>query len=407
MVIPAYEPNDIYTITFYSHTGSLLLTLRGWDSFEFSQRLNDPWNHTLQVNVSPDNQLAEILRELPWDTFVLAHRFDPLTQKTTKVYEGLHATSREQTQTDGNIFFQLYGGGYTKLLERRVVIPPPGQENSHKTGAAETIIKEYVYESCVSPTGLTITDDISVMQTTSFIDPARIIKGLAIAPTQGRGVPTEYTARFVQLHSVVGKIAQDGQLTYGIYGGDELGEFIFDARPIWGKDRRIDNTEGNRPVIFGVQRGNMLIPILSTNHRHEKNWIYAGGEGEGTKRIIAQAWDDEAIAQSPWGRSELFIDNRQGADYATTYAAARSALKQRGTQVSFDFDVQQTRTCRWLEHWGLGDYVTAEYYGNRTYDRKIVEITGVISPGGQTVEQLTVDLEEVDAWQQINEAVAI
>lgn len=405
-MIPAYEPNDIYTITVYDHTGNLYLTLRQWDRLEFSQRLNDPWNHTIQVRVSPDDSLGNTLRELPRDYFVIVERFDTLAQVTDRVYEGFHATSREQTQTDGNIFFQLFGGGFTKLLDRRVVVPPPGQENSNKSGPAETLMKEYVYECGVSPTGLTITDDISEMQTTSFIDPARIIQGLSIVPTQGRGIETEYSARFTNLNSVIKKLSEDGLLDYGIYGGDELGEFVFDARPLWGKDLRKDNSEGNTPVIFSLELGNMLIPILSINHRHEKNWVYAGGNGSGTKRIIAQAWDDEAIIASPWGRSELFVDNRQGEDYTTTLASARAAVEQRGVKEEFNFDIRQTRTSRWLRNWNLGDYVSAEYRG-REFDRQIVEIAVVVSSGGQQIEQITVDLKEINTWQQVYQEVTI
>lgn len=399
-------PGDLYTIQIYDHSGRLWKTLQGWDRLEFSQRINDPWNHSIQLTVAPNNSLCQDLRSIPPDYFVLITRYDPVTQVSTLVYEGFHATVSEQTQLDGNIFFNLYGGGYTKLLERRLVLPPPGLENSEKSGYGETIVKDYVYDSCIRPTGILVTQseetreestDVKTIETrliATFIDQGRIMPGFHVVPTENRGLQTSYSARFTNLESVVKAIIEKSGLDYGIYGSVPPGQFWFDCRPVWGLDRRVDNQDGNPPTIFSLELGNMLIPILSTNHRHEKNYFYAGGSGEGALRQLLQFSNDEAIAASPWGRSELFVSASSEDTMEGLLQACRDAEAKRGTKYEMEFGILMTRSIRWPRDWGLGDLVTA-YYRDYRADKQISEIRVVVSPGQQQVENITVELKEV------------
>jgi len=390
----SYIPTDLYIIKIYNHDGELYKILRRWDRLEFSQRVNDPWNHTIHLRVSPNDPLGEELRNLKRDYFILIDRYDPVTDTTDLVYEGLHQTSHEQTQMDGNIVFTLYGGGYTKLLDRRIVLPPPGQEYNEKSGPAETIIKEYIYECMIRPTGLANTSDLETQQTTTFVDEDRIMPNFFIEPILGRGTTTEYRARFTNLDSVVKAIADDGGLDYGIVGTDPPGRFEFQCRSLWGLDRRLDNTEGNPEAVFSLERGNMLIPLLSTNHRHEKNYIYIGGQGQGEKRQVAQISDSTAISVSPWGRSELFTDSRKSDTYAALLATGRATLEDRKATQSFTFDLKMTRSSRWIRDWGLGDYITALYRGLR-FDKKIVEVTARVSTEAQQIEQIILEFEDI------------
>lgn len=408
MTNAAYIPADLYDIRIYDHDGHLWRVLRGWDRLEFSQRLNDPWNHSIQLTVSPDNPLGEELRSMPMDYFVLIYRYDPIVQSNDLVYEGFNATVSEQTQLDGNIFFNLYGGGYTKLLDRRLVLPPPGSENNDKKGYGETIIKDYVYECCVKPTGLLATtteeereagssDNNKTIQDrleTIFVDNARAFPGFNIIPTSGRGAVSEYSARFTNLDSVIKAICEDADLDYGVTGSVPPGEFWFDCRPNWGLDRTVGNTDGNQPAIFSLELGNMLIPILSTNHRHEKNYFYAGGSGQGELRQILQFSNSVAIAESPWGRSELFVNASSEDTNAGLIAACREAEGKRGAKYEMEFDVRLTQGIRWPRDWGLGDLVTAYYRGLR-FDKKIKEIQVVIAASQQQPEQITLEFEEV------------
>lgn len=155
------------------------------------------------------------------------------------------------------------------------------------------------------------------------------------------------------------------------------------------------NTDGNFPAVFSLEVGNMLIPILSTNHRHEKNYFYAGGSGQGELRQIMQFWDTEAIAQSPWGRSELFVNASGEETNDGLFQACREAQGKRGAKHEMEFDVRLTQSVRWPRDWGLGDLVTAYYRGLR-FDKKISEIAVVVASSQQQAEQITLEFKEID-----------
>jgi len=389
-----YIPTDLYDIKIYDHDGNLYLSLRQWDRLEFSQRINGPWNHTITLRVSPYSNLSTLLRELVRDYFILIERYDPVTNSTDLVYEGFHQTVSEQTKQDGNIYFSLYGAGYTRLLEQRIILPIPGEEHNSKSGYAENIIKEYVIDCMVTPTGILHTSDLEAQITTTFTDSDRVVPNLSVERAGNGGEITEYNARYVNLASAIETIAKDGKVDYGIVGTNPPGSFEFQCRPIWGVDRRLNNLAGNTEAVFSLDRGNMLIPLLSTNHRHEKNYIYVGGQGEAEKRQIAQVSDSTAISKSPWARSELFVDARNTDNYAGLLYKGRGAIEERGAKKSFEFDIQMTQGSRWLRDWGLGDYITALYYGQR-FDKQIVQINALVSTEAQALERITVELEDI------------
>ncbi len=397
-----YIPSIIYEVDIRDHSGNLIVYLDTWERLEFTQRLNDPWNHTIYVRLSPDNALGPLLRSLKRDYFFTITRTDMYTAERTIVYEGFHNTSSEQMQANGDIFFSLYGSGYTVLLDRRLVLPinmvnyqstyidnkglsyngegaaKAGTDND-KAGIAETVIKEYVYDCFLDP-----------------LYPDRYIQGFHLAADLLRGINVEYSARYVNLESVIKALMETAKMDYGITRYSDYGTFLFDCRPNWGTDRRVDNTEGNPPIVFSCEHGNMFIPIYSTNHRHEKNYLYIGGDGEGENRKIIMASDPVAIAESPWGRSELFVSENDVNSEKELRDKGMIALKERGKETNFDFDFIQTRATRWPLHWGLGDIVTAYYQGLR-FDKKIDGITINVSLNTDKIETLSIALIDAPA----------
>lgn len=372
----AVIPSELYQLRFLDNTGNLLLLLRRWDRLTYTQRVDGPDDHYIQIRTTPTETLGETLRSMPKDIMLFVDRVDPITGVTSTPYAGFQQTVSEQTQSNGNIFFSLYGADFTRLLERRIVLPPAGQENSIKSGYAESIIKDFIVESAISP-----------------VDTNRIIPGLSIARDQQRGGQAEYSARYTLLASVVSAIAEGAYLRYGIYPDDIPGNFIFDCRRIWGTDRRAGTAN---PTIFDLELNNMVLPILSTNRRHEKNVVYVGGQGEGVDRAVIERQNYAATLESPWARSEGFEDARKESDTAALEVVAQQYLEERGSQVEFDFEIYQTAGTRWLRDWFLGDLVTARYYG-RQFDKEITEVAVTVTSGSasQSVEKITVALEDI------------
>lgn len=372
-------PNNLYEIEVYNHEFQLYTILPLWNRLEYTQRINAPWNHFVEIRLGSDHPILETIRSIQKDYIFRIYRYDPFSAVKSLVYSGFHNTTVDQIDSNGIVIFSLYGNGFATLLNRRLVLPTTGAAHNSRSGPAETVAKGFV-EDC-------------------FIASAaeRQIDGLSIAPDLARGDTVEYNARYVQLHSVIETVCEGGGLDFGIDEGDELGEFVFDARPLWGLDRTVDNIDGNIPVLFSLGAGNMRIPILSTNASDEKNYVYIGGQGQEEDREIVEVFDAAAIAGSPYGRKELFVDARQEATADGLEAQGYAKLEERKTQVTLTFDVQQTVLSRWLVNWNLGDLVTVNYH-SVTVDKQISKITVTVTAGeGGTQNPEIIDVELIDA----------
>lgn len=374
---------DLYELAMFDTNGIKQNILQGWNRFEFTQRVNAPWNHALTIEMSSEDERASFFRDsVDVDWMLQAHRIDPLTNQKDLVYEGFNRTVVDQARVTGDIIFNLYGSGYTELLKRSVVVPPAGSENSNKQGVAETIAKEFVDEQQVNP-----------------VDTTRVMPGLTVEANAATGEPAEYSARYTNLFTVVSRIAEQGALDFGIVGGAVPGTFEFQMRHIWGLDRNVENIDGNPPTIFDMGFGNMSIPIFSKNFSEQVTFVYVGGAGQGTGRLITEVTDTITVALSPWNRREAFVNASQENTLGGLWTHGKSYLNEHSSPPSFNFKILQTPGTRWLEDWELGDIVTARYFGN-DFLKKVDEVSVAITsnPGSQR-EYIQVELLDIiPAW---------
>ena len=369
-----YTPLELYSIYFYDHDGTTQFLVQDWSRLEYHQRINSSWNHQITLEFGSDSPRVAQYRNIQDDWIVRIFRIDPILLTESLVYEGFNTTIVDQVRANGNIIINLYGVGYTDLLRRRLVLPPTGETHSTKSGVAETVIKEYVADCMVSPT-----------------DTDRIFPGVTIETSGGFGDIVEYNARYVILYSVCQTLAEDGNIDFGIVGGDTVSEFIFKAKSIWGTDRRDD-------IIFSIENDNMVIPILSLNSSAEQNFAYVGGAREGIDRVIQLVANFTAIARSPWGRKEVFVEARQQTDTQSLISAGIDELNSRKKEQKLTFNVQQTIQSRWLQDWFLGDLITAKYY-TYEFEKQITEI-GVVVTAGQTAQQPEVISVELTDYEK-------
>lgn len=374
-----YVPSNLYEVRFYDRNKNLKFIPINLTRIEFHQRLNAPWNHQITVELSKDHPNAVLYRTIEDDWFTRIFRLDPITQTRSLVYSGFHVTTVDQAREAGDLIFNFYGSGYTHLLSRRIVLPDVDQDASTRSGQAETVIKSFVSDCMVSP-----------------LDTTRVFPGVILELDTGTGGLVEYSARYVNLLTVCENVANEGKLDFGIVEGSQIGEFIFRARPVWGLDRRVGNSAGNKPVLFNFLYGNMDIPILSINAADEKNFIYVGGSGSGEERIIQPVSDALAVARSPWGRKEFFAEARQQKTTAALVALGNAELEDRKLKRELTFDIIQGQGTRWLTDWNLGDLITARYFDYQV-DKKITEVIVTVSgtESQQTVERVTVEMADV------------
>jgi ReqiPepy6 Gp37-like protein len=150
---------------------------------------------------------------------------------------------------------------------------------------------------------------------------------------------------------------------------------------------------GINPVLISPEMGNLGETQLTVDYRDEITYVLAGGKGDGAARLTASAQDLTRQGLSPFGLREYFKDATQ---YNTTTGLASEAdavLRSGRAKTIFQGRLIDTDDSRYGVHWGWGDFVTAQAFGE-LIDCRIDAVSVSVKPGAQ--------YERVDAWLRGN-----
>lgn len=131
-----------------------------------------------------------------------------------------------------------------------------------------------------------------------------------------------------------------------------------------GADRTL--ATGKAPVVFSLERGNLLNPQLTYDYSNEANYIYAGGKGQEDQRNVQEASDSISIGRSPFARKEKFISAISGVldnSDDQVLAKAKDALEKSRARVNLTGTIISTAGTEYGRDWFHGDKVTIDYAG--------------------------------------------
>lgn len=131
-----------------------------------------------------------------------------------------------------------------------------------------------------------------------------------------------------------------------------------------GADRTL--ATGKTPVVFSLERGNLLNPQLTYDYSNEANYIYAGGKGQEDQRNVQEASDSASIGRSPFARKEKFISAISGVldnSDDQVLAKAKDALEKSRARVNLTGTIISTAGTEYGRDWFHGDKVTIDYAG--------------------------------------------
>lgn len=274
-------------------------------------------------------------------------------------FEGLYRTGVRQTYTNGTKTFAGYSVGYLDLLRRRIIAYYAGTAFSSKSGAAETVMKEYVEENA-GPSASVANGRLH----------AGITTGLSIEGDLARGSTWEGERTYRNLLDTLQGISNDvGDMFFDVVG-DGAGQFSFRCFPnVRGTDRRFHNVNpatglndsGNSPVVFSTQIGNVNAAALSENTSDEVNVVYGLGQGEENSRMVEIAEDTTSIGLSPWNQSEISRNTTAETTGAGVLSAANAFLQTLKATTTLSFELLQTKGYIYGRDFTWGDYVTGRY----------------------------------------------
>jgi len=274
------------------------------------------------------------------------------------ILSGPTLTARlEQTQTNTEGDWLIEGVTDNVLLSERLAYPTPStadvtaQSSGYdiRTGAAETVIKEYVNVN-LGPGAAT----------------GRDVTGLTVETDEARGGTVFANARFDQIQELIYNLAQVGGIGYllkQVNGGLEFSVF----EPV---DRSAD-------IRMDIQNRKLSSSIYSYGTAKVTRAI-VGGRGEAENRIFAERSNSESLqAETTWNRRiEKFVDARQSEDLDELNTAGDELLVDEGkTIVEMSVTPADEGNMVYGIDWFLGDTVTV--VANDIEEKAVVTEVGI------------------------------
>ncbi len=269
---------------------------------------------------------------------------------------------RSVTKTvDANgITITVSGQTLDGFTTQRVIIPSTSSKNggylalpsatsSSKTLPAETIIKIFA--------GACLGSDTARPSYYALDENRRT--NIEIATTKGRGMQTNWLARYDLLNEILQSVSEYCDCGWEIYIDLKNRKLIFDYMA--GVDRSANQSTNSRVIL---SRDYESIDSLTYTYdtASMKNLAYCGGVGEDFNRIYLAVTNDETTPKG-LNRLEVFEDcgSLEVADTDTAIslsAEGKHKLKEYKLTETLTAQIAQGGSFEYLKHWNLGDLVT-------------------------------------------------
>lgn len=298
----------------------------------FVARFNNvgSWSLTLPYG----DPLGELLRQPGYGIILTGPNGDTILSGPTLTAK----LEQSQDDTEGN--WQIEGSGDAILLTDRLAYPTPStadvtaQTDGYdiRTGAAETVIKEYVNVN-LGPGAAS----------------GREVIGLTVESDQARGNTVFANARFNQMQELIYDLAQVGGIGYQLKQlGTALEFLVFEP---------VDRSDIIR---MDIQNRKLTSSVYSYGTAKLTRAIVAG-RGEAENRLFTERSNSDSLnAEIAWNRRiERFIDARQSEDLNELKTAGDEALTDEGkTIVEMSVTPADETNMVYGVDWFLGDTVT-------------------------------------------------
>jgi hypothetical protein len=264
------------------------------------------------------------------------------------------------------------------LLKTRIIAYAAGTAEASKSGFADYIMKEIIYENLGGVTF--VPRDITPL-------------GFSIAPDVDLGTVVTLSFSWEPMLDTLKKISDASQATpatavyFGIVplGTGWLCEFRTNIQQ-WGQDHRHPSGPAG-PVIFSLSFRNLENVTRNVNYRDEVTFAYAGGQGDGALRNIQTDEDAIRVGASPFNRREVFVNANNSTTNASVMAEATAAVRAGRPRRLFSANLTQVGNRVYGRDYGHGDYVTCVFEGE-TIDARIDAVSVNVSGNNEDVQML-------------------
>jgi hypothetical protein len=270
----------------------------------------------------------------------------------------------------------------TSLLDRRIIAYAAGSSFAQKAATfADDQIKAFVNEnmgasiSGASRDGAETQADVSAYLTVQ----ANVSLGASVAKAAARRTLLTVAQELAEASNTAGTY-----LTFEILAPTEGTLELRTYATQRGVDRRVSS---GQPVILSELRGNLKNAHLIFDYTNEVTFAVAGGQGEGTLRLIATTADTVRMGESPFGRIERFYDMSNVNDSTTLQDDADAGVRNGRPVILFTGDLTETFGETRGITYDLGDILTAEHpRTQQQFDVRLDVIHETISGEGRRMQ---------------------
>jgi hypothetical protein len=350
-------------------------------NLDYYRRINEVGVALIQLPISFDPYILidgqiEIYRQVDSGPLYLEGETRWFVRKPTRKFED-----------NGQEYIEVYTEDANTLLQRRITAYYAGSSQVLKLAVAaddliKTIVRDNMGSSAADYLGANTDRQLS---TTLFAIQANL--------TQGAAVSKDFAWR--PMLQVLQEIAQTSTQagTYIAFDVVAIVAGTFELRTYLGQ-RGVDHRwpGGSNSVILDPQLGNLTNIVQADDYTQGISFMYCGGQGQDSDRIVQTATNSTIAGLSPYGRFEDFQDARQSTTAAGVLAEAKANLWAMRPKITFEAQLVQTPGAQYGVQYNFGDIVTARYR-NRQFDCRIESVH--VTKQGANAETVDAKIQSV------------
>lgn len=284
---------------------------------------------------------------------------------------------RYTISTSGESIIEVKAGCANILLKRRTIAYDNGTSYTNKLDIVDRLMKNIIRENY----GLQALDAVRNISAYLSVQ-ADTTLGAIVGDTIGRKRVLDVLKRFAAASEEAGIRI--------IFDVVHTGANTFEFRTYAAYRGNDHSRTSSKPVIVASEFGNLSGPELIEDYTEEINHVYAGGKGEESLRLIAEASDAARIGLSPFARSEGFVNASNVVDPILLQDVADAELRFGHPRILFNGRLLDTPAVTYGLHYRWGDLLTAQYAG-RVIDCRVETVH--VHVDSQQGEQLDVRLK--------------
>ena len=281
---------------------------------------------------------------------------------------------------NGKETIELQGPDQNDLLRRRIVAYASGTEEAIAGGLnVGDVMKDVFNNNFIG--GAVAARDLSGLG-------VEVASDLGDGPTVEKGFAWRNTLDVISELNKMSK-ANDDEIFFSL----EVDSIKTNANPqkfIFTTYTGQPGTDKTATIVLSPDWGVIDQVEVFYDYYSEINYVFGGGQGEGSDREIQEVSDSDLVGASPFGRIEAFKDARNEETTAGVLDAAQDLLSSGQPRVFFRCSLLDIADFRYGSDWFLGDKVTASIYG-KFFEGIIKTVSVRLDPSGK--ETITAKLE--------------